>query len=163
MTNDECFLALPDKSTITGDIEGFLGGGGWVAHNAFMARRLPEEIYLKEPFIKKLANKYNLLVGVLFMYPHQVYNWHTDGNRRCGINMLLSESPSHCLFSRNSQLTNSDTLELQYQPKTYYVFNTDIPHMVVNLHAPRYLFSVELDGGSNSPSYDTLLKELSSG
>jgi hypothetical protein len=135
-------------------------GTEWKAHNSFLAKQIPEHIYLQEPLLKYLSIKHSLLVGILMMHPFHVYNWHTDGNRRCGINLLLSDSPSHCLFTDDETITNSKVIELSYMPTTYYAFNTDKKHMVVNLNRPRYLMSVEIDGGKNTISYDELLKEL---
>lgn len=148
-------------SPIVKDVQSLINDGSeWIEHNAFLAKPIPMHIYLKDPLLEFLANKHSLLVGILMMQSYQVYNWHTDGNRRCGINLLLSESPSHCLFTDDHTVLNSNVKELVYKPQAYYAFNTDIHHMVVNLDKPRYLMSVEIDGGVNTISYKELLKEL---
>lgn len=159
MQPSDCYLEI-GQSTITDNVWSLIDDDRqWIEHNSFLAKQIPEHIYLQEPLLKYLASKHSLLVGILMMKPLHVYNWHTDGNRRCGINLLLSDSPSYCLFT-NQPAISSPVLELAYKPQTYYAFNTDIQHMVVNLNQPRYLMSVEIDGGDNSISYDELLKEL---
>jgi hypothetical protein len=50
--------------------------------------------------------------------------------------------------------------ELQYQPDTYYVFNTQVNHMVLNFEQPRLLLTIEFGEDKDALSYDDLLLEL---
>lgn len=154
---------------------------GWVEHYSFRAKQINRDVWVKDTFLKQLSEKYNLLVGILSMSPNTVYNWHIDSgapHRKLGINMLLSESPSHCLFTDDKDQVLSNSIELHYAPNTYYVFNTKKQHMVVNLGKPRFLLSVTLLGKNESSdmsynemvsanyseddaiSYDEFIKEL---
>jgi hypothetical protein len=156
----DCYKEI-GQSTITDSVWSLVHDENeWTEHNSFLAKQIPQHIYLQDPLLAFLASRHKLLVGILMMQNYQVYNWHTDGNRRCGINLLLSDSPSHCFFTDDHTAINSNVEELFYKPSTYYAFNTDINHMVVNLNKTRYLLSVEIDGGANTIIYHDLLKEL---
>jgi hypothetical protein len=50
--------------------------------------------------------------------------------------------------------------ELQYQPDTYYVFNTQVNHMVLNFERPRLLLTIEFGEDKDALSFDDLLLEL---
>ena len=121
----------------------------WHTYYSFTGKHVDKDLWEKDIFLKKLSEKYVLLVGILSVPPNTVYNWHIDvGNhcRKLGINMLLSNSPSHCLFTDNSDVVLSNTIELQYQPNTYYVLNTQQKHTVINLNTQRYILSVAIVG-----------------
>ena len=149
------------RSNIANEVWSLVNDGAeWKAHNSFLAKQIPEHIYLQEPLLKYLSIKHSLLVGILMMHPFHVYNWHTDGNRRCGINLLLSDSPSHCLFTDDETITNSKVIELSYMPTTYYVFNTQVNHMVLNFEQPRLLLTIEFGEDKDALSFDDLLLEL---
>lgn len=182
MLTPEYYTAISTKSTISNLIwEHVQDQFGWVEHYSFSAKQINRDVWIKDNFLKKLSEKYNLLVGILSMPPNTVYNWHIDSgepHRKLGINMLLSNSPSHCLFTDDKDQVLSNSIELHYAPDTYYVFNTKKQHMVVNLNTPRFLLSVTLLGKNDRTnmsynemvsanyseddaiSYDEFIKEL---
>ena len=102
-------------------------------------------IYLQEPFINDVNKIFPIkYAGVIKLHPYRVYNWHVDTERRVAINMLLTaNNDSHCLFSDDINQIQIKTTELKYDPDTFYLFNTQYPHMVLNGHSDRWLFSVE--------------------
>jgi hypothetical protein len=53
-----------------------------------------------------------------------------------------------------------DVEELKYEPDSYYVFNTQIPHMVLNTTQPRYLFSLEFLEEDRGLTFDELCKDI---
>lgn len=95
------------------------------------------------------------------MLPNTCYNWHIDTERSVGINMLLSDVNSKCLFSENPNSVVSEFEELVYEPNTYYIFNTQKPHSVLNFEGDRYLFSVEFLGASKSIGFQNLVSIFS--
>lgn len=73
--------------------------------------------------------------------------------------MLLSgKDTSHCLFTPHDNDPESlqiPVTELYYKEDTFYLFNTQERHMVLNLDKPRYLFSIEF---KDHPPYGALVK-----
>ena len=62
------------------------------------------------------------------------------------MNLLFStENNSHTLFGHQRDSLNKDVIELEYEPETFYLFNNQVPHTVINLDGPRYLFSLYFD------------------
>jgi len=49
---------------------------------------------------------------------------------------------------------------LKYEPETYYVFNTQVPHMVLNTTKPRYLFSVEFLEKDRGLTFNELCEDI---
>jgi hypothetical protein len=72
------------------------------------------------------------------MPPKSHYRWHidTNGNRQTAINLVLNQFDSSMAVWRAPgpwvRKMNSEILELKYQPKTYYLFNTQEEHCVFN-------------------------------
>lgn len=173
MQASDYYYEIKSKSTITDDTFNLITDpNGWEEHYSFTAKPIPKAIWEKDKFINNLSKKYDLLVGILSMPANSVYNWHVDvgePHRKMGINMLLTDSPSHCLFTDNDDLVLSDSIELHYQPATYYVFNTTKKHMVINLDKPRCLMSLTLTGKEGVMynkdtciSYEEFLSEVES-
>ncbi len=82
-------------------------------------------------------------LGLLKVPSNSFYNWHVDDFRRSCINMLVSERhDSHCLFSETKDNYYREIIELKYEPETYYLFNNQKQHCVMNLGKNRYLFSL---------------------
>jgi hypothetical protein len=94
------------------------------------------------------------------MPPNTTYNWHVDSDRKVGLNMLLQDGQSHCLFATEDFGVRCVVEELQYQPNSYYVFNTQVPHMVLNLEQPRYLFSLEFLDKDRGLTFDELCENI---
>jgi hypothetical protein len=116
----------------------------WVKYYNFEAIPVPPELLALDSFIVELAKKRKFHAGILRMEPNTCYNWHVDTDRKVGLNMLLSDDgESRCLFLDGEAGVVFKTHELQYEPDTYYAFNTQIPHTVLNTEDPRYLFSLE--------------------
>jgi hypothetical protein len=113
----------------------------WVSYYNFEAMQVPSELLEQDLFFKKLPKH---KAGILRLKPYTCYNWHTDTDRPAGINMLLSFGKSHCLFGDNNAVS-FPFVELKYEPSTYYAFNTQVPHTVLNFEQTRYIFSIEFD------------------
>ena len=101
--------------------------------------------------------------AVLMSEPYQNYEWHTDQYRGTCINMLLSyDHVSHCLFGIKKNETNVYFHELKYEPSTFYIFNNQFPHSVINFEKPRYLFSLEFAATADDLLYPELYKWVKS-
>lgn len=156
-TENYCFKELHEKAKFIpkyfwNNISSF----SWNKYFAFDAAELPVNFILEnEPILAKI-NAFSKIdkLGVLLVRKNTVYNWHKDAYRGVAINLLLStEHDSHCLFTRDWVSTVSDTVELKYKPDTFYIFNNQCPHMVVNTDQDRYLFSVEFEKSKESLTF----------
>ena len=155
------YAELLPKCQITADLLAVAHGQDpWMDYYNFKAKLVPPEIAAQDRFLLELARVHPFVMGVLKMEPNTVYNWHCDSRRGCTINLLLTfDDISHCLFSDDPLQPQCATQELHYEPCTYYLFNTQRQHMVVNGYDARYLATLEFAEGADL-TYDTLRKEL---
>jgi hypothetical protein len=51
-------------------------------------------------------------------------------------------------------------VELKYRLGSYYVFNNQVPHMVLNFNESRYLMSIEFEADKNELTFDQLMREM---
>lgn len=114
-----------------------------------------DEIWMKEPLLQTINRKFPVEVGFIVKMPSfNVYNWHTDGTRAASINLKLSfESKSHTLFGTTSDDWNDNFIELEYKFKSFYLFNTQTKHTVINFDTTRYLFTVQFLQSKDTLSY----------
>lgn len=119
----------------------------WWPHLGWLATPLSREWIAKEPALQAVEHICPIAkLGILKMPDHWVYHWHRDQNRQACINLLISTNHhSHTLFGQSVTNTSMHCLELQYEPKRFYLFNNQMPHTVINLDVDRYLFSLEFD------------------
>jgi hypothetical protein len=137
-----------EKSVIAAQLlELAKNNNAWFTYYNFDTLLVPQEILDKEPFFATLPP---FKAGILRLDPYTCYNWHVDDVRGWVINMLLTSGKSHCLFGSNQGQSFPFT-ELAYEPETYYSFNTQVPHTVINFEAPRYVFSIQFDKEHKTP------------
>ena len=152
---------LPAKSTIYDHLLAFaMGAGTWKKYHNFHAIQVPFDLIFSDPVLHTLGMQHKLAVGILRLDPYTTYDWHVDTRRGVSINMLLNNVKSHCLFSVGETEATHGFIELKYQPKTYYAFNNQVPHMVINFEEPRYLMSVEFEADKNKLTFEQLLREV---
>lgn len=114
-------------------------GDSWVKYHEFDTLIVPHSILAQEPFFRRFPP---FIAGILRMAPNTCYTWHTDGKRLGAVNMLLEHTESHCLFALEDGVY-FPVERLPYEVGHYVAFNTQVPHTVINLDGPRYLFSIE--------------------
>jgi len=133
----------------------------WVEYYNFTATPIPVDILARDKFLVKLAGKRKFHAGILKMDPNTCYNWHVDSDRKVGLNMLLlDDEASRCFFADGQIGVVTKTEELKYVHGKYYVFNTQVPHMVINTTEPRYLFSVEFLDEDRGLTFDELCEDV---
>lgn len=155
------FYAMPSKSTIADELLDFaISTESWKPYYNFNAVQIPFSLAFKDPVIEAIGLKYPLAMGVIRLDPYTTYDWHVDSRRGACINMLLNDVKSNCLFSVGRTEATHGFLELKYQPKTYYAFNNQVPHMVINFEEPRYLMSVEFKEDKDQLTFEQLLREI---
>lgn len=94
--------------------------------------------------------------GIFHNAPNFVYNWHTDKQRKCAINMLLVEKNE--LFVTKF-FYNNQFIETDYEKDIPILFNTQVPHFVTNNSRDlnRYILSL----GCIDESYEQVKTKLS--
>ena len=155
------YYKIPSKSVIAKELLDFANvAPNWQDYYNFKAIQVPAEILAKDPFLVDLFSKHLFQAGIVQLSPYVCYDWHIDSRRGVGVNMLLTpEIKSHCLFT-NTEGVQFPFEELVYEPDTYYLFNTQIRHTVINFYEPRYLFTVEFAENKDQLSFENLLKQM---
>lgn len=144
--SQDCFMPLLHKAQRIVDHANRLitENTPWVKHFGFDAIPINSCWIQKEPvlaFVNAIAPIKQL--GLLRVSSLSMYDWHVDQYRLSCINLLISQNHlSHTLFSKQRDELNKDICELVYQPNTYYLFNNQVSHCVINLDGPRYLVSL---------------------
>lgn len=135
-------------------------------HMGWDAAPLPFALLMREPVLAKLHALAPIAgAGILRTLPDSCYPWHRDDDRGVCVNLLLTpECGSLTLFgSRNSvQPVQMDIVRLDYEPDTFYLFNNQIEHTVINFAHPRFLFSIEFVQDRHALQFDELCQRLSS-
>lgn len=153
------FNGFKNQSTIATDLLSYskdAPAAEWVDYYGFKTLPLKKEQFLCDPLLKQVHDLHAFNAGVLRLSPNYVYDWHVDTNRGATINMLLTpEVHSHCLFRFHDFV-----FDLPYAEDSYYLFNNQVEHMVVNFEKPRYLFSAEFDEDKSKLNYKQLHAEL---
>lgn len=132
----------------------------WIKYHDFDAKPIPEQVMQDDPFLSWLSKRYEFIGGVLKIRPFSQYDWHVDENRGVAINMLISHSDSFVMFSEHLDPLVKDILPLNYDIGSYYLFNTQVPHSVINFNGDRYLFTLEFKRDKNSLTYEELYNDV---
>lgn len=134
----------------------------WAKYFNFDATRIPNDLLAQDPVLLELSKRHPMMGGVVMLPPNTFYNWHKDTRRGVSINMVLNpnDGVSHCVFTPDKDVVVGGFVELQYQPDTYYVFNTQVNHMVLNFDKPRLLLTIEFEKDKDTLNYEDLLQEL---
>ena len=154
------YTEFKDESTIISDCWKEFIDREWHDYFGFEVALIPASIWKQERILNLVNDAFPIKhAGIMKIQPYYNYDWHVDTDRGCGINMLLQHEESHCLFKRNtSYYGNGLHHELKYKPNTFYAFNPQKTHCVINFREPRYLFSCEFEQNSLSLSYEMLCK-----
>ena len=155
------YYKIPSRSVITKELLEFAATAqNWQDYYNFKAVQVPVEMLSKDLFLVDLFRKHPFVAGIVQLSPYVCYDWHTDSRRGVGVNMLLTpEIKSHCLFT-STEGAQFPFEELVYEPDTYYLFNTQIRHTVINFDKSRYLFTLEFQADKDQLSFESLLEQI---
>jgi hypothetical protein len=157
------YYELLNKSSITSKLLDVAHNSDeWLDYFNFKAKLIPPEILFQDEFFVWLKQRYDFVGGILKLDPYTCYDWHTDTRRGVGINMLLTPNMrSVCVFKDNENYDQVFKIkELVYKPTTYYLFNTQTEHAVMNFEATRYLVSIEFAKERHQLSFEDLLIDI---
>lgn len=160
------YKKLKDKSTVISSRWKEIINQQWMDYYGFEITLLPPEIWREEKVLRKVDDEFKFeKIGLIRIPPRFNYDWHVDAKRGCSINMLLSHEKSYTFFSTPSpsdyqipQGRNGHFVELDYEPDTFYAFNSQKYHCLYNFEQPRYLFSCEFSQPKEDLSYERLCK-----
>tara|TARA_R100000988_G_scaffold91308_1_gene55073 strand:+ start:57 stop:566 length:510 start_codon:yes stop_codon:yes gene_type:complete len=166
MISIDCFSEIKTKSNeLVLYLENLISSENlfWQQHFGF------DVIFLDNSWIQKelALNEINKIhpikqLGLLKVENKSFYDWHVDDYRQSCINCLVSkEHHSYCLFGKHKdEWYHNNIIELKYKPYTYYLFNNQKKHAVINLDSKdRYLLSLYFN---EETSYKILTKKLKS-
>lgn len=156
MDTSNFFIPLEYKCPITQKLLDFARSvpeEDWEIQRGFIVTFIPDEIIDLDPYLRAVKQQYEVLQVLVCLPPNTCYPWHKDLNRRTIINMPLNaQDKSCCVFAHKVEEEQYfEFAELKYQPDTYYLFNTQEEHMVLNFSEKRYLFSFTLKGIRDVP------------
>ena len=166
MNPNDCFTEIKTKSNeLVLYLEHLISNNNlsWQQHFGFDVIFLDDSWIQKELALNQI-NKIHTIkqLGLLRVKQKSFYDWHVDDYRQSCINCLVSvEHHSYCLFGEHKdEWYHNNIIELKYKPYTYYLFNNQKKHAVMNLDKKdRYLLSLYFQ---EEVSYEILRKKLNS-
>jgi len=135
----------------------------WQEHFGFKAIPIDTRWIGKESALDKIHKVHPIKqLGLLKVPKKSFYNWHVDDFRQSCINLLVSKDHhSYSVFGEHqNDYYHNNIIELNYKPLTYYLFNNQRKHAVINLDSKdRYLFSLYFE---EETPYEVLQEKLKS-
>ena len=153
-TKDHCYFSIPLKSSARDAMLRYAMSQSFTqsGHNgkySFLQITVPEFFIRKDPILSMIRNEWNIDLGnfrIHKMEPNTYYVFHTDSGRGASINMMLSAGSDGVSYFKvgeeHSLLYN--LVPLVYEPDTFYLFNSQVPHGVICGESDRYLLSISL-------------------
>ena len=159
INQDDCFKKFNIQSIIVSkNYKRLIQEAVWSHDVGFKNFSIPKFVWMTEPLLKVVNEQFPIeRCVVLEMLANSVYNWHTDFFRGASINMkLITENRSHTFFGQTLDDFSDSFVELNYEKDTFYLFNTQYKHSVVNFDTTRYMFSLEFKQDKDSLNYSTI-------
>lgn len=154
----QCYMAIGKSSVIQKYFDENINVLSFQNYFGFEVSKIPLELVLTEPVLQSINEKFKIRsAGITKITPYRFYDWHVDTNRGVSINLLLTPvCKSLVLFGNESKESNDqlDFIELVYEPKTFYLFNNQVKHCVINFDECRYLFTLEFELNKNVLNFD---------
>jgi hypothetical protein len=124
----------------------------WVLFHGIQTTHLSNDVINYDPFLFNIDSVYKIQKMHIGIFDsNHMYKMHKDSDRILAINMLLTEhNNSHCLFGGSDSFDKTpktEIVELKYKVDTFYIFNTQVPHSIINFDKPRYLLTIQMIDG----------------
>lgn len=155
----DCFIKLSESTeNICNYFKDNVDNLEWHEHESLWNLALvPLDVLLENPTLNLINQTFEIEgAGFIKMDPFECYKWHVDHSRGPAINMHMNpfEELSLCLFE--TEKINEERikyLSLNYQPETFYLFNTQINHTIITFTRPRYMFTLQFKKTKEDLSY----------
>ena len=127
----------------------------WQIYFGFDTLQISRNLWIQESLLNKIDETFHILqAGILRLHPNEIYNLHVDENRGVCVNMQLNYNiQSECSFE-----VLDKTVIVPYEENTFFLFNNQQPHKVINGNGTRYMFSIEFVKNKNELDYNTVLE-----
>jgi hypothetical protein len=145
MNNDHIFYKLETPCDILDKVFDFIPNSEWRwVPYMNLSINFPAHLLLKDKFLNSIPKTFRPTLRLYKFDSQSIYNWHKDADIGCSFNMVLDDYHCHTIFSPTNRLgIVHDFVELQYEKQKWYLFNSQILHLVMNLHTDsRYLLTV---------------------
>jgi len=123
---------------------------------------VPGDILDQDPFLLWLRSHVPFTGGMLRMAPWTNYGWHTDYQRGCSLNLLMTEPEDSCCLFRHSPSGQIHQMlpivPVAYTQTHYMCLNTQIEHSVFNWHKERFIFTLHFERALAEFTYKDLLR-----
>ena len=131
--------------------------------NTFKQVKVSLDYFKNEPILEVIED-YNLIPVCFLIESEHTYNWHRDAWRLTAFNLMLNDNPDYLVMfakdfpiDKSVTLTNmmyTPTISMSYEPRTFYAFNTQIPHISINYGKEnRYLLTLAHYKGQMVPGH----------
>lgn len=125
----------------------------------FIQYTVSRKYFVNEP-IMKIIRDLNLHPRIFIIESKHCYNWHRDAFRNIAFNAMLDDdpdyfvafAPDHPVDESHQSIYYVRTEEVRYENNKFILFNTQVPHITINLSdKPRYLLTIaNYNSGTNS-------------
>lgn len=122
--------------------------GAYERDKTFQRAGISKREFIEIPALYSLIERYKMIPKIFMLLPNTTYNWHVDAFRYIAFNCLLTADDTDYLTLFCDELDKYDlvyfkTKRLVYEPRRFYLFNTQVPHIITNYSdKPRYLISI---------------------
>ena len=162
LQQSECFKNL---GQLEGSIEEYIDftriedKTQWFNYLGFEIQLINKSLIDRIPIIQSINKIIEIDRIVLLAMPEEsTYNWHVDDHRNATLNLLINNhETSYCMFGRPIDYSKHETVLLKYKPLNFYLFNTQVEHMVVNHGPQRYMLSMQF---SSPMKFDSIKNKI---
>jgi hypothetical protein len=147
---------LSNKSVLRNFLNDYLKNNNisFVNRHGLLTHNIRLELCIFDETVKFLADNTKIFHATIFkMLPMTAYHWHTDTDRSCALNLLLTNNDSHTFIETHQNREIIEYIEIPYEEDNFYLINTDQKHCVFNRQDERYLFTLGFD---RSYSFETV-------
>lgn len=122
--------------------------GYYEIDKTFIRAALSIREFESAPVLYDLMQKYKMMAKIFMLEPNTTYNWHADAFRFVAFNCLLTPDDDNYLTLFCNDISRFESLyfktkRLVYEPRRFYLFNTQVPHIVTNYSdKARYLLTI---------------------
>ena len=163
INSKDYYAAFNDQSSVVANLcNKIILNGEPIRANLLGADQLPVpvDLMLQEPLLEKINRKFPIYkTTIIQTAPYHSYEWHVDRIRGVSINLLISTNiQSYCIFGTPITDSSFYLTELKYLENTFYLFNTQQLHQVLNFSKTRFLFTIEFVQDKTSLLYSDIYK-----
>ena len=120
--------------------------------NRWISSKSAYSTFEETKFCKDLEAQFGQVVSHYAKFdPRSLYDWHTDSQRQCSINVLIRPVVNALTLFKYAEMTKEHSLiyhldECEYVPRVPVLFNSSVHHCVINLsNETRYLLTISFE------------------